>query len=144
MNFTARLTEADSADHWYDDDVCKHSKGKTSIMTNPVDQADLRAGALSARIIGGDLRRLCVGQTEVLRAITYPVRDTSWGTYPVRTTARTVTDSSFSRSFTAVTGAFDGQFTVILSAHDDGQATVLAELTLTLRTRNLRSGCDIT
>ena len=93
----------------------------------------LRVGALSALVIGGDLRSLRHGQTEVLRAITYPVRDASWGTIAVRTTDETATESRYLRSFEAVSGDFEGSFSVLLIAADPGQATVVADVTLRAR-----------
>lgn len=46
----------------------------------------LRAGALSADFVNGNLRTIRHGGTEVLRAIAYIVRDRDWGTYePVLT-----------------------------------------------------------
>ena len=84
----------------------------------------LRVGALSALVIGGDLRSLRHGQTEVLRAITYPVRDASWGTIAVRTTDETATESRYLRSFEAVSGDFEGSFSVLLIAADPGHATL--------------------
>ncbi|ESY86691.1 hypothetical protein NKJ59_06860 [Mesorhizobium australicum] len=41
----------------------------------------LRAGALSAELVNGNLRTIRHGGTEVLRAIAYIVRDRDWGTY---------------------------------------------------------------
>ncbi|HEY9213150.1 MAG TPA: hypothetical protein VIQ29_09870, partial [Ancylobacter sp.] len=41
----------------------------------------LRAGRLSAEFIGGNLRAIRFDGTEVLRAISYVVRDKDWGTY---------------------------------------------------------------
>lgn len=41
----------------------------------------LRAGALSARLEAGNLRYLTWGATEILRAVSFVVRDRDWGTY---------------------------------------------------------------
>jgi len=98
------------------------------------DHQHLNDGALSALIIGGDLRSLRLGQTEVLRAIGYPVRDASWGTIAVRTTGETRDASSYARSFAALSGEFDGRFSVTLTATDQGQATVVAEISLRAHT----------
>ncbi|HSI41348.1 MAG TPA: hypothetical protein VLA00_12450 [Xanthobacteraceae bacterium] len=44
----------------------------------------LTAGALSAEFIDGNLRNIRIGDIEVLRAISYVVRDKDWGTYVPR------------------------------------------------------------
>ncbi|MBZ9906408.1 hypothetical protein LB557_10425 [Mesorhizobium sp. BR115XR7A] len=63
----------------------------------------LRAGALSAELVNGNLRTIRHGGTEVLRAIAYIVRDRDWGTYEPDLTDLTIdqTDDRFSVSYAA-------------------------------------------
>ncbi|MCV3205120.1 hypothetical protein OHD62_08885 [Mesorhizobium sp. YC-39] len=52
--------------------------GTRAVEAEPVR---LKAGALSADFVNGNLRTIRHGGTEVLRAIAYIVRDRDWGTY---------------------------------------------------------------
>lgn len=52
--------------------------GTRTVEAEPVR---LRAGALSADFVNGNLRTISHGGTEVLRAVAYIVRDRDWGTY---------------------------------------------------------------
>lgn len=52
--------------------------GTRTVEAEPVR---LRAGALSADFVNGNLRTIRHGGTEVLRAVAYIVRDRDWGTY---------------------------------------------------------------
>jgi D-apionolactonase len=52
--------------------------GTPAVEAEPVR---LRAGALSADFVNGNLRTIRHGGIEVLRAIAYIVRDRDWGTY---------------------------------------------------------------
>jgi D-apionolactonase len=50
--------------------------------TQPVPEARLlKAGPLSAEFIDGNLRAICYNSAEVLRAVSYLIRDKDWGTY---------------------------------------------------------------
>ena len=40
-----------------------------------------KAGTLTAEFIGGNLRHICYEGVEVLRVVSYLVRDNDWGTY---------------------------------------------------------------
>lgn len=44
----------------------------------------LRAGPLALYLADGDLRRICVGEREILRRVYMAVRDRNWGTVPAR------------------------------------------------------------
>ncbi|MER9166725.1 hypothetical protein NKI12_04955 [Mesorhizobium australicum] len=63
----------------------------------------LRAGALSAELVNGNLRTIRHGGTEVLRAIAYIVRDRDWGTYEPDLTDLTIDqqDDRFSVTYAA-------------------------------------------
>ncbi|RUU10001.1 hypothetical protein EOD10_23015, partial [Mesorhizobium sp. M7A.T.Ca.TU.009.01.3.2] len=57
--------------------------GTRTVEAEPVR---LRAGALSADFVNGNLRTISHGGTEVLRAVAYIVRDRDWGTYELNLT----------------------------------------------------------
>ncbi len=59
----------------------------------PPARRSLRAGAVSAILEDGNLRSICFGGIEVLRAINYLARDTGWGTYAPLITELRVTES---------------------------------------------------
>lgn len=63
----------------------------------------LRAGKLTAQLIGGNLRAITYDGVEVLRAISYVVRDRDWGTYDptLSNLAVTETESGFTVSYGA-------------------------------------------
>ncbi|WP_421870746.1 D-apionate lactonase [Pararhizobium sp.] len=63
----------------------------------------LRAGKLTAQLAGGNLRAIRYDGVEVLRAISYLVRDRDWGTYDpaVSNLAVTETEAGFSVAYTA-------------------------------------------
>ena len=66
----------------------------------------LRAGRLSAELEGGNLRYIRYDGAEVLRAVSFIVRDKDWGTYNpvISDLAITQQDDRFSVSFSAVAG----------------------------------------
>lgn len=87
----------------------------------------LHAGRLSAEVGEAGLRRVTLGGVEVLRGLTWPVRDADWGTMPVRAVRETLTDLQYQVQFAALSGAFDGTLTVTVS--DDGDcARLVADL----------------
>ncbi|KQY16831.1 hypothetical protein ASE23_23295 [Rhizobium sp. Root73] len=63
----------------------------------------LKAGKLSAHLVGGNLRNLTYDGVEVLRAISYLVRDRDWGTYDPTLSDLTVTETEtgFTIAYTA-------------------------------------------
>ncbi|MEK1932128.1 MAG: hypothetical protein AAAC47_20580 [Pararhizobium sp.] len=63
----------------------------------------LRAGKLTAQFAGGNLRAITYDGVEVLRAISYVVRDRDWGTYnpTLSNLAVTETESGFTVSYDA-------------------------------------------
>ena len=93
-----------------------------------MDDRQLTAGPLAARIFEGDLRCLTYLGTEVVRRISYPVRNLSWGTMPVRTVSEEVGPLSYRRAFVAVDGGFEGSFEVTLA---EGGAGLVADLAIT-------------
>src|SRR4051812_33158878 len=66
----------------------------------------LRAGSLTAEFDAGNLRHIRVGGVEVIRAVSFIVRDRNWGTYnPVISDLKTEeTDDGFTVRYEAVTG----------------------------------------
>lgn len=93
----------------------------------------MTVGALSARIIEGDLRRLTFAGTEVLRRISTPVRDASWGTCAVRTTDERFEPLCYVHDFESTAGDFDGQLTLTFDEPQQGRGGLTADLTLTAR-----------
>lgn len=93
----------------------------------------MTAGALAAAIVEGDLRRLTFAGTEVLRRISTPVRDASWGTFPVRTVSEQLEPLRFVHAFEAIGGDFVGRLEITLDAPEPGRGGVTADLTLTAR-----------
>jgi hypothetical protein len=90
----------------------------------------LHVGRLSVEVTDTGLRRVMLGNVEVLRGLTWPVRDADWGTVPVRAVKESLTDTQYQVQFAALSGAFEGVLSV--SASDDGAAARLtAELRMT-------------
>ncbi|TPK76724.1 hypothetical protein FJ527_14235 [Mesorhizobium sp. B2-4-18] len=96
----------------------------------------LRAGALSAELVNGNLRTIRHGGTEVLRAIAYIVRDRDWGTYEPDLTDLTIDqkDDRFSVGYAASCLSPDGSrlgFHATIEGSADGRlvfdVTVLPE-----------------
>ncbi|AZN98462.1 hypothetical protein EJ066_15515 [Mesorhizobium sp. M9A.F.Ca.ET.002.03.1.2] len=98
-----------------------------------VEPVRLRAGALAADFVNGNLRNIRHGGIEVLRAIAYIVRDRDWGTYEPAITDLTVDQDAdtFSVSYSAscvgpagsrldfratIKGSADGQLAFDVSA----------------------------
>lgn len=81
--------------------------GTRTVEAEPVR---LRAGALSADFVNGNLRTIRHGGTEVLRAIAYIVRDRDWGTYEPNLTDLIIDQAAdaFSVSYSASCLAPDG------------------------------------
>jgi hypothetical protein len=102
-------------------------------MDGAADGRQITAGAFSARVVEGDLRRLTFSGTEVLRRISMPVRDASWGTFPVRTTSERQEPGRYVHAFEAADGGFAGEFAVTLDAAEPGRGGLTADLTLTAR-----------
>lgn len=74
----------------------------------------LRVGPVSVDIVDGDPRNMRIGGTEVLRRISYPVRDRNWGTFEVMTENEDMTRGpgaiGYVRTFRERSGAFKGRF----------------------------------
>lgn len=84
---------------------------------------ELAVGPLRLTIAEGDPRRIRFGGIEVLRRLSYPVRDENWGTAPVETISEGLEEGHgtalYRRDFRAVDGAFEGAFTLRLLAGPD-------------------------
>ncbi len=83
----------------------------------------LKAGKLTAHLTGGNLRTIRYDGVEVLRAISYLVRDRDWGTYDPELSALAVTETAegFSVSYVAHCTAPDAT-TLEISASIEGTA----------------------
>ncbi|MER8828949.1 hypothetical protein NKH73_21665 [Mesorhizobium sp. M0938] len=97
--------------------------GTPAVEAEPVR---LRAGALTAEFVNGNLRTIRYGGVEVLRAIAYIVRDRDWGTYEPALTDLTVDQGAdnFSVSYSASCVGPEGSrlgFRATIEASADGQ-----------------------
>jgi hypothetical protein len=70
----------------------------------------LMAGKLTADLSGGNLRTITYDGVEVLRAVSYLVRDRDWGTYAPQIADMTIdqTDNAFAVSYVAHCEGPDG------------------------------------
>jgi hypothetical protein len=83
----------------------------------------LRDGRLAAEIRDGALGAVTCDGVEVLRALTYPVRNADWGTHLTVTEAEEVGATTYLRRFADAGGAFTGMFRVTLTG-DEVEAEV--------------------
>ncbi|MBC2834427.1 hypothetical protein [Paragemmobacter straminiformis] len=83
-------------------------------MTTGGGAMEYQVGRLSLLVVEGDLRRICFDGVEVLRRVSYPVRDASWGTFAVRTVSEAVERDAgrlrYEHHFAARDGGFAGVF----------------------------------
>ncbi len=102
------------------------SRSSAKTATGP---EHVSVGSVSLLIGGDGLRGLCVGETEVVRGLSYPVRAADWSTL-----ATVVLDEQFEQSagrvsrvtrFQAIDGSFAGRFEVWIDA-DPPHATATA------------------
>jgi hypothetical protein len=98
----------------------------------------LKNGPLSATVQDGGLRAVTFGGVEVLRGLTYPVRNPDWGTHLTRTTGEELTPESYRHSFTETDGLFTGTFTATL--HSPHRLTATLTLTFPRAARVNRAG----
>lgn len=93
-------------------------------MTKPEVLRDVTVGRVSLLIAEGDLRRICFDGVEVLRRVSYPVRDGGWGTCPVRTISESVEQGAgrleYERRFAAADGRFGGVFRAEVAETGEG------------------------
>jgi D-apionolactonase len=75
----------------------------------------LHHGRLAAEIRDGAVGAVTFDGVEVLRALTYPVRNADWGTHLTRTEAEEVGETTYVRRFADTGGAFAGEFRVALA-----------------------------
>jgi D-apionolactonase len=84
------------------------------------------AGRLTASVVEGDLRAVRFAGHEVLRRVSYPVRDADWGTCPVVTRAETLDRGTYVHRFDDRAGAFSGVFRAEMRS--DGVLSLSIEL----------------
>lgn len=98
------------------------------MMTEGDALREVTVGRVSLLIAGGDLRRIAFDGVEVLRRVSYPVRDEGWGTCPVVTVSEAVESIggrlAYEHRFSAVDGRFGGVFRATVS--DAGDAARLS------------------
>jgi D-apionolactonase len=92
------------------------------------------AGPVALLIADGDMRRLQFGGVEVLRRLSYPIRDEDWGTAATLTVSETIQETGaglgYTRAFGSADGALTGRFRLDAEGADGG-ATVKAQLEIT-------------
>ncbi len=71
---------------------------------------DIGTGRLSAPVVEGDLRGLRFDGREVLRRVSYLVRDADWGTIPTVTLKEQIAPGRYHRRFAEAGGLFKGDF----------------------------------
>src|SRR5262245_24048889 len=78
----------------------------------PPERRLLRAGALSAVLEDGNLRTIRYGGVEVVRAVNYLARDTSWGTYKAELSNIDVEEGedAFSVTYDGLCSGREGRF----------------------------------
>lgn len=91
-------------------------------------------GRMQLGILDGDPRRICFDGVEVLRRVSYPVRDTGWGTHATETLAEEVTEGAdsvtYTHRFQGRGGLFAGAFRAEVAATPEGAVLRLSvELT---------------
>ncbi len=91
------------------------------------DPATLHHGPITVQVQDGGLRNLTCNGIEVLRALTYPVRNRDWGTCLTRTTGQDITPTTYTRHFTDPDGSFSGTFRARLTSPND----LVADVTFT-------------
>ena len=86
----------------------------------------LQAGSLAIDIVGGAISLVEWHGTEVLRGLSYPVRNSDWGTWSEQTVTETSSPDAaqYTRSFVTAGGALDGVFTCEASADGTVKARV--------------------
>lgn len=99
--------------------------------------ARMQEGRLSAEIRDGALGAVTCGGVEVLRALTYPVRNPDWGTHLTVTQAEDIGGSTYVRRFADIGGAFAGVFQVTLTGE---QVEAEVSFTFARATRVNRAG----
>ena len=81
-------------------------------------------GRLKLCLLDGDPRRICFDGVEVLRRVSYPVRDQSWGTHATETLEEVVTEApgqaTYTHRFQGRGGLFAGTFRAEISATPEG------------------------
>lgn len=90
---------------------------------------EFTVGRVSLLVAGGDLRRIRYDGVEVLRRVSYPVRDGGWGTCPVTTVSEEHETREgwlrYTHRFAAKDGRFGGVFRAEVSDGDDGARLAL-------------------
>ena len=75
----------------------------------------LTAGPISAELREGGLGAVTFGGVEVLRGLTYPVRNADWGTHLTTPLSEEIGQDHLTRHFACREGVFTGRFHVTLT-----------------------------
>lgn len=90
-------------------------------------------GPVRLSILEGDLRAITFDGVEVLRRLSYPVRDPNWGTHPTETLEERLEEEAgrirYLHRFRGREAGFTGAFRVEVTA-EDGAARIRAEVSL--------------
>ncbi len=100
------------------------------------DRRTFRAGPLSAVLEEGNLRDIRYGGVEVLRAINYLARDTSWGTYAARLSALTIAETPvrFDVGFDATCEGPEGRLDYHMHIAGNADGTLILQAAATAMT----------
>ncbi len=99
--------------------------------------AKLTDGRLAGEIRDGALGAVTFDAVEVLRGLTYPVRNADWGTHLTRTEAEETGETQYLRRFADVGGTFAGEFRAQIA---DGRLTAEVAFTFHRAARVNRAG----
>ena len=110
----------------------------------PIKLIELKAGQLSILMEGGNIRYVRFDGVEVLRGISFLVRDTRWGTYDavLSDIRKTQADDSFQFAYTAICSGPEGRFSyrAVIDGHSSGELAFVASGTSTLDFPTNRTG----
>jgi hypothetical protein len=85
---------------------------------------DIGMGRLFAPVVDGDLRGLRFDGHEVVRRVSYPVRDADWSTFPTITLREEARPGHYHRRFAEARGLFEGDFTITVDGEGQLQLSV--------------------
>jgi hypothetical protein len=105
-------------------------------MTMPDAPGPVTLGPLACTLTDEGLRWLTFAGTEVVRGVSFPIRDEGWGTHPLKVLTRTLDRGDGQMTFTAglqtADGAFDVAFSAVLELAGNSALATLA-VTITAR-----------
>ena len=110
----------------------------------PIKLMEFKAGQLSILMEGGNIRYVRFDGVEVLRGISFLVRDTRWGTYDavLSDIRKTQAEGYFEFAYTAICSGPEGRFSyrAVIDGHSSGELAIVASGTSTLDFPTNRTG----